>query len=454
MRKFICAAAASLAVLGCVSPPGDGADEFAEDQQALSVGQNQGHFLVKPPYREPNESLRRDETDAYYRTVRVGADGKSGGTIASALGTLAAFQKLYRMNGSEDRTLYYNRGDLGLGRNMHCVDWLSEDGQIACYVSNYVAGTGEFAFGGSSNIALNNVLGDTTHPFATVAMVYRDRAGTFNKVFFVVYDKNGKLQDFAALDRHALLYDKEFQRLVDDFGVRPVPGSEFGVVASTVNLHVPTNCIACHGGRYFPGSHAAAEAMFLPFDLDQFDYDERFEGSFNRANQEAAFKRQNEIVRKVAARGPIIGDRMVSQLDGWYHNTHKTDDRTETFENDFDSSFVPSGWASQRTMYQEVVRGSCRTCHLATLGAPGFDDETEFRQNAAASVADLCAKAMPHSLQSFRLFWQSTRPQTFAQYLRDIGKPDLATKLEGCGGGDAASLDPQFIMASDVSTLL
>jgi mono/diheme cytochrome c family protein len=453
MNKFICAGAACLTVIGCIPPPDDGGDQITEDRSFLSVGQDQGHFLVLPPLLFPDEVDRRADTDLYYKNVRIGADGKSGGTIASALATLTAFRTVYRMNGNEENTLYYNRGDLGLGRNMHCVDWLSEDGQIACYVSNYVAGTGEFAFGESSNIGLDNVLLDTNHPFATVAMVYRNRASSNNRIFFVVYDANGKLQNFAALDRHGLLFAQEFDRL----GKTKNPdSSKFGTPGGTLNLHVPSNCVSCHGGRYFPGPHASVvQALFLPFDLDQFDYDDRFEGAFSRAAQEGALKRQNQMVRKVASvSGAIIGSRIVDQLDGWYHNTHKTTDKTETFENDFDSSFVPSGWADQPQMYQEVVRGSCRTCHVTTLGASGFDTEADFRHDVGTAVTELCGKAMPHSLQSFRLFWQSTRPQIFAQYLRDIGKPDLATKLEGCGGGDAASLDPPLIMASDTTTLL
>jgi hypothetical protein len=447
----LCAAATCLMVVGCLpGPDDDGTDQTEEHQQLLSAGQDQGAFLTRPRYDDDQEASRRKETDTYYATVRIGADGKSGGTIASSLNTLDQFINQYQFVAREVNTFYYNRGDLGIGREMHCVDRVSLDGQVACYVKNFAAGDdgSEFTFGLSSNIAFQNM--KQGNAFATVAMVFRNRAsGVRNKVFFVVYDANGKLQNFAALDRHGVNFAQAFAA----GGGKNNPPSELGSVGfgGSVNLHIPSNCMSCHGGfpRYNSVAHAADASLFLPFDLDQFEYEDV--GGHRRSDQLGSFQAQNEMVRKVAALGNYFtgtSEIVVSALDGWYHNTTKqSTDAREVFEHDFDSSFLPSGWTSQPQLYQQVVRGTCRSCHVTHVGAH-FDTESEFRSQASTIVLFLCGKVMPHSLQSYREFWQSTRPQLVAQYLRDIGKPDLATKLEACGPGDVATLDPPLVMAS------
>ena len=385
-------------------------------------------------FLDSNEANRENETSTYYATVRTGPHGNDGGTIASTLGTFSAFKAFYLFGSGEAVTYYYNRGDLGIGREMHCIDKVNvaNNGQIACYVTNFAAGDdgSEFTFGLSSNIAFSNL--HAGNSFATVAMVYRDLApaGSKDRVLFVVYDKFGARLNFAALDRHAISF-KNGQ-------IAGTPGANF-------NLHVPSNCVGCHGGQqYDSATHSQTGGLFLPFDLDQFDY-ENVAGR-TRDDQLTAFKHQNEMVRKVAALSPTIGDAIKRELDAFYNNGSLQTPKTEVFEDDFHKNAVPNGWIGFELVYQRVVRPICRTCHVANEFGRTFDTETSFRSLTGLSVGRLCSGEMPHSLQSLRQFWQSGARDELDTYLRAVN-PSAATTLEGCTPGEVVTLDPPALQA-------
>jgi hypothetical protein len=111
---------------------------------------------------------QRTETEAYY--AGIGIDFSGGGpSVLDALASLDAFRKRYfTADPTEYITRYYNRGDLGIGREMHCVF----GGERACYVSNYgpIDANGNPIFGDreQSSTALQQ-----GQPFATGAMLPR-----------------------------------------------------------------------------------------------------------------------------------------------------------------------------------------------------------------------------------------------------------------------------------------
>jgi mono/diheme cytochrome c family protein len=392
-----------------------------------------------------SESFREDDTSQYYNTVQVDSTGHTIGGNNGILKDLTSFKTYYFSSGTERIVYYYNRGDLGIGREMHCVDGLtSTGGQVACYVKNFAGGDdkSEFTFGLSSNIAFNNMT--TGHAFATVAMVYRNGVVGANNVFFIVYGADEKLQMFAALDRTGQLFANAFAAGTN---IAAVNGVNF-------NNHVPTNCLACHGGggSYDSSAHTVTGALFLPFDLDQFDY--QAVAGMARADQLTTFKHLNEAVWKVAA---LSGSDLTfnnktplrNQLNTWYTNAvFSSRAIDEVFENDFDSTQVPVGWntALGKTLYQSVARGSCRNCHQANMSFP-FETEADFVALLPVAVPDLCSFAMPHSLQTIRQFWQSSQPTALAGYLTATGNTSLASTLRGCGPGNVATLDPPLISA-------
>jgi hypothetical protein len=478
MKRITHAVAACSLALGCSGLQTDETESVGSIDEALNGTLSQRGNLTRKTFAETSEALRQLDTynpdsavNSYYETVRIGSNG-TGASISdgvNGISTLNRFKTVYGFTASDPKAFYYNRGDLGIGREMHCADRLQVAGQeqIACYVSNFAAGPDntEFTFGLSANIAFDNMNKPTPNSFATVAMVFRKNAST-NKVFFVVYDQNGNLSPFAALDRHGLNYALAFKN--------GTPGPEFGVPGETFNNHIPSNCIACHGGdNYVRSTHVQNNSLFLPFDLDQFEYQNA--PNRTRAQQTPAFKTLNEIVRKVAALsvaaapGPQMGVAIKKQLDGWYGNMPAnlgdlptSADNTERFEGEFNPDFVPAikdpqvpdsqgggRWNASATSiaaYRDVVRRSCRGCHVSSTIS--FNTEKQFRDFAFSAATDLCSYQMPHALQTLREFWQSGAPAALESYYRNVGQIDAANKLHACSPGTVATLDPDKIGAA------
>ncbi len=252
--------------------------------------------------------------------------------------------------------IYRNAGDLGFGREMHCRQ--KEDGGAACYVTNY---------GGFDVPAITSIADALAHrdPIATVAMEYLP-SGT-NRVRFYVYDGFGALLRDAVLDS-------------EDDVVKPVPGV----------------CLTCHQGSYNPSTDTVTGARFLPFDLDSFEYTTTV--GYRRADQEQAFRKLNRIVRDTNPT-PAMSDL----IDGWYAPNGVYSETAV-----FDGSYVPSGWSSESTLYREVVKPYCRTCHAANAANTGIDF-LSFSGFAARPIEYYVCdeKLMPHAELTFQKFWNS-----------------------------------------------
>src|SRR5262245_14112290 len=95
-----------------------------------------------PNYLNKQPSGTVGDTFRYYQSI--GTDSQGGGpTISSSLPTLAAFKRRYFDQAAscplsrrpEYTATYFNQGDLGLGREMHCVRNECTK-ETACYVKN------------------------------------------------------------------------------------------------------------------------------------------------------------------------------------------------------------------------------------------------------------------------------------------------------------------------------
>jgi hypothetical protein len=343
MKKLTYTLAACSLALGCSS--GTSRDEdTASSQQALDV--LQGASLTKRNIAGNVETDRQlDTLNGYYATVGTAKNG-TGPNINVALSKLSDFRTRYAFGSTtptaETITYYYNRGDLGIGREMHCQDRLAQNGEIACYVTNFYAGAAntEFAFGLSKDIAFANM--DAHQGFATVAMVYREVAALQNRIFFVVYDAAGNKATAAALDRVGHLFNT-------GQNTTSTPGTNF-------NNHIPSNCLNCHGGTYNATSHTVFGAFFLPFDLDQFQY--QTTAGRTRPAQLEAFKTLNTMVWKVAVLSANAAGPLSRQINTWYSNTSlQNDPHQEVLEGSFQQN-TPAGWsgAAATNVYQSVIR--------------------------------------------------------------------------------------------------
>ncbi len=308
--------------------------------------------------------------EAYYNTFNArGTDP-----------TLDAWRANRGFPTNEVSARYYNAGDLGLGREMHCRN---DGANLYCYVTNYGSATDGLA---DQTRALGD-LASGTNPVATVAMDYRP-ADSSNRVRFYVY-QGGTLQPQVELDGQ---------------GPKDVPGL----------------CIACHGGTFDVATNRVTGAQFLPFDADSFAY------SSAVPRDEEAFRRLNQMVRATSP------NRSITQLiDGWYHGA------VGTVGTPFDGQFVPNEWRppcspsqtckrgylcssstgsgvclddpaypiksdpSQIALYRKVFAPYCRTCHIAQTGIT-FERVADF-----VSLAPLAAcntKTMPHAELIYQKF--------------------------------------------------
>lgn len=442
MRAFKILIAASL--VGCTSAvPGEG-ESVGTTAEALNGVLSSEGFLTATgdAVTSDNEVTRRFDTLQYYASVRttLGPTGQGFGTISTGLQTLQDFRDAFDFDDSlvydETITYYYNRGDLGLGREMHCIPTIH--GESACYVTNYAAGDdfGEFTFGLSSNIAFKNMNSSPPKVLATVAMVFRPNAAAGrDQMLFMAYDANGNLTYNAPLDRHGINFANGFDAAG---GVNPDP-DVFGTPGVNFNNHIPSNCITCHGGTYTTSpARSVSGAVFLPWDLDQFEYDTT--AGRTRDDQEDEFRSQNAMAINVAE--DVLGTTspLVNQVKGWYGSPAPG----FPLSGDFDSSYVPSGWSSEASVYYNVVRRSCRSCHLVTL-ASVFDSASTFAALASSSVADIQSHKMPHALQTQREFWLSSQPQQLEQFFRDNGQSTAANSLRDARPGNVVTLDPYVI---------
>jgi hypothetical protein len=320
----------------------------------------------------------------------LGLKGVSGGTTGSYYSTwsapltLADFKTRYLYPGSGDVTAtYYNDGDLGVGREMHCWKFVRLGGVVgtACYVSNYSDTAGTAKFGNNSvSATLSNAIAHTGE-FATVAMATeKSLFGPPGDVNFVAYDASGSRVTRAQLDN------------------------------ANSNRHIPNNCLTCHGVDSYYDSTTytiVGRATFLPFDLASFEYSST--AGYTRSAQEEAFRNLNKYVRDTSPPAAVTG-----LIDGSYPAGVTTVGAT------FDDDYVPTAWqtGSPRedypTLYKGVVKKYCRTCHVSAGPSRDFAEASDFDTLKAGIMDRACGTNavtfgyfMPHAEHPYRLFWSS-----------------------------------------------
>lgn len=297
--------------------------------------------------------------------------------------TLTAFKNKYGFPGAEITATYYNNGDLGFGREMHCKKFqnaLFLTG-IACYVTNYAGahdanGKGVIAFDVDPNIVLADTVAKQ-HAFATVAMTFEPWL-TENAVKFVVYNGEGVRQNVAQLD------------------------------STENNTSIPNNCLACHGinARYSAATRKVSEeARFLPFDPYSFKFSSAPGFTFN--DQIDEIRRLNQLIT-LTQPSPAITEF----INGLYA-PKSVNDPTAVSNDDY----VPDDWSQANgslagtALYRGVVKVACRTCHMSATSRPDLDfaDYSDFTSNLSTIKADVCGNphVMPHAERVLKNFWQS-----------------------------------------------
>jgi len=314
---------------------------------------------------------------------------KNPGSIAETLeyyaainapATLDAFMTQFGFPADETSAVYYNAGDLGIGREMHCRATLVPAGGVACYVRNYGV------FGGDRGEAIDLTVAAGI-PLATVAMVYTPPIDAPNSVSFLVYGGNGALVNEAQLDT-------------------------FGN-----NVSIPQNCLNCHGGRsrYDDATNTVLGARFLPFDPSGFGFAAR--PDLTLVAQEAKLRQLNRLV---AAAAPTVAVNELIEgmfpLDGSPYNP----------------AFVPVGWSAtprDARVYHEVIAPYCRNCHVSFENAAANDPLTlataaSVSTRASSVLGRLCGigpRGMPAAEQTTLHFFSSSARAVLLQWLDQPG---------------------------------
>lgn len=300
-------------------------------------------------------------------------------------GDLEAWKRSNRFGErSEARAVYFNAGDLALGRDMHCaaygrtsdgrdeVDpdaaWVNQS-SLACYVSNHGPRPGQAGFP-NARAAIADAISQH-QPFATVAMeLWGGGAGQRGHVRFFAFGEDGRAVTRVVLDGE---------------------GPKF----------MPDACLSCHGGRYDPVNGSVEGAAFLPFDVHSFQFSET-DPQYSLAAQDAVFRRLNDMVAQ-------------SRGDDWrYPNDLITDFIAGLSQHGAD--YVPASWSKAPALYRDVVRPYCRTCHLAARPdvISSSDAFLSFKPRLELTLCGLFT--MPHAEVPYKKFWASTNPSAPAVF--------------------------------------
>lgn len=304
--------------------------------------------------------------------------------------TLPNFKTTFNYPGAagEVSAVYFNDGDLGIGRDLHCWQYTTGSGLttvdgLACYVTNFsdTAGVAKF---GTNNVTQTLALA-TAHSggFATVAMVYSKLRYAVGRgsVRFVAFNSSNARVNAAQLDN--------------------------------LNAHrsIPNNCLTCHGlnASYDSATHTVQTydqgPQFLPFDPTSYVFSSA--PGFTRPNQEEAFRKLNAMIRDVTQPTAAI----TALIDGSYAPSTVT-----TIGASWNDNFVPSTWLTAtghdtEGLYRGVVKSYCRTCHISAGADLDFAESSDFDSYKPTIINRACKPSqptfMPHAEHVMRKFWSS-----------------------------------------------
>jgi hypothetical protein len=346
-----------------------------------SIPPTSNHFLITGTITD---------TSADYKTKTTTGNYANRDTFAQWLSANG-----FGGGASESKAIYFNNGDLQFGRSMHCrnvahagsafaQDW------IACYVSNFGSVGVDF------NQQASNPLTDAyanTKVVATVAMEYHP--DQTDKVQFWAFKGDGSYFPNPALDAEG-------------------------------NKPMPQICMGCHQGSYAGTGSLVNGAVFLPFDVDSFIGDDgspiqnTLGGGGQRPTQ-SDFRQLNQFALQSSNKGGGVSDAYQRLMDIWYKDGgHPTgvNDANAIFQ--FNAGAValnantPGIFATHQTLYDNVVRPACRTCHVARdPTSDTWDALQQLTSTGTLIQLYVCGPGnasphhfMPHAQVPYKRFWQ------------------------------------------------
>lgn len=264
-------------------------------------------------------------------------------------------------------TYFYNNGDLGLGREMHCKQ---TGANLACYVTNYGLSFPPAAEPVSAIAAAIAHAG----PIATVAMEYDASKPVDERVSFYAYPAGASLALKVPLDTEG-------------------------------PKNIPQMCMACHGGSYDDINHKAMGSVFREFDVYSYLYDT---GVWTLANQQQNFRQLNAMVKATNPNSANPNDPIRTLIDRMYDTCGGVNTPGCTA----DTNDRPAAWngsAHDQGLYDQIVKPYCRACHVAQSSSLDWATPGPFTAGLIG-FAVCTSHDMPHAEHPFRKFWFSTNP--------------------------------------------
>jgi Carboxypeptidase regulatory-like domain/Bacterial Ig domain len=281
------------------------------------------------------------------------------------------FQKWLTTNGFEsgfrsNDVVFFNGNEIGLGRRVNCRKHMEGFQTIVgCYNTKF----GEV--GGNVDQMLEETA-DFVSPGDTVAMEFSPggySAGSNAK--FYIYGPDGKLKTKTAFDTEGYV------------------------------KYVPYVCLHCHSGP-LGSSHALSEGKFVTLDPHEYTYMKS--GPYTLDNQQERFRQLNEMISyAVQHTGPPW-----KLMQAIYPSTSITPGvhipGTKAIRQP-----VPDAWRTAPEIWTEIVKPSCRTCHM-NFDHPNLTWET---MNGFFDIGGnlMCSNGeMPNAMAPQLRLFRSTNP--------------------------------------------
>ena len=164
----------------------------------------------------------------------------------------------------------------------------------------------------------------------------------------------------------------------DSEGPKPVPGA----------------CLSCHGGTLDLQTNSIRNASFLALDPEAASPHVSSEGASEQLRAE--IHEFNDLLMTWTEPTSAVKEL----IEGWYSDGGQ----------DANTDFVPSGWTSNPTLYNEVIKPYCRMCHVA------FSDPLDFNETSdldPGSIQEMVfeERIMPHHEGLWNWFWDDCTAQ-------------------------------------------
>lgn len=433
-RQLLSGTAAVLAaavLTACGAGKGNPGDTYPNAPTTSTAVSGPNSFLLFPnPQVQSGGSLQTDTTayaQAYYAAVDP----------TNAEDTLAKWKVVNGFGTSpgplgEMTVVVGDTHDLGYGRRMTARQ--NTDGTIAVMVDNYVVSSATSSYGTYTHLNVEAAAAQDKRWFiGTTAIEYRPAPGvapgTNCRACFA------KFSFFDPAGNRALAVN------LDGRGAKAMPGI----------------CVNCHGGRDDPLTPATGSPTGLPLfpllqntaslargdlaahyhelKVDSFDYSTA--SGYTRADEEANLKTINKIVLcsyplaaasaypEDACRPAALANEWQGGNDIYIKNAYGGNGMPNATYSD---TYVPPAWlsAGQSTLYQGVLVGYCRTCHI--LRGTGMQPDVDLSNYTTfATYADRIDNHvfdrgnMPLAKFVYDRFWATTSPDTLAAWLEGLG---------------------------------